>query len=190
MSLPFLRVLVGELTLFSLFSISLFLIPQLKPRWLTFGGVSNRTLVGYCDVDWVSQPHCHSISGHSFQVGDRAVTWSLKKQQIIALLNTETEYVSLTHPRKEALWLWTLFREMWEMELTINCDNQGSITLTKDNKFHMKMKHIDVWYHFIWECIEDGKLKVKYIPTADNIPDIFTRHCLNQSLNILLKFWD
>ena len=141
MSLPFLRVLVGELTLFSLFSISLFLIPQLKPRWLTFGGVRNRTLVGYCDVDWVSQPHCHSISGHFFQVGDRAVTWSLKKQQIIALSNTETEYVSLTHPRKEALWLWTLFREMWGMELTINCDNQGSITLTKDNKFHMKMKH-------------------------------------------------
>ena len=36
-----------------------------KHRWLTFGGVSNRTLVGYCDMDWVSQPHCHSISGYT-----------------------------------------------------------------------------------------------------------------------------
>ena len=149
-----------------------------KNLWLTFGEVSDRTVVGYCDTDWASQPHRHSISGYSFHVGDGAVTWSSKKQQIVALSSTEAEYVSLTHAGKEALWLWTLFREMRGTELatmTINCNNQGSIALTKDNKFHARMKHIDVQYHFIHECIEDGKLEVKYIPMGDNVSDIFTK---------------
>ena len=83
-----------------------------KNLWLTFGGVSDRTVVGYCDADWASQPHRHSISGYSFHVGNGAVTWSSKKQQIVALSSTEAEYVSLTHAGKEALWLRTLFREM------------------------------------------------------------------------------
>ena len=59
--------------------------------------------------------------------------------------------------------------------MTINCDNQGSIALTKNNKFHARMKHINVCYYFIWKCVKDGKLEVKYIPMADNVSDIFTK---------------
>ena len=37
------------------------------------------------------------------------------------------------------------------------------------------MKHIDLRYHFIREAVEDGKVKMEYIPTADNVADIFTK---------------
>ena len=50
--------------------------------------------------------------------------------------------------------------------------------LTKDNKFHARTKHIDLRYHFIHEAVEDGKIQVKYIPTDDNISDIFTKPLL------------
>ena len=55
------------------------------------------------------------------------------------------------------------------------CDNQGAIALAKDNKFHARTKHIDLRYHFIREAIEDGKIKVKYVPTDENVSDIFTK---------------
>ena len=59
--------------------------------------------------------------------------------------------------------------------MSINCDNQGAIALSKDNKFHVQTKHINICYHFICEVVEDGKIQVKYIPTDDNVADIFTK---------------
>ena len=59
--------------------------------------------------------------------------------------------------------------------MKLNCDNQGAIALSKDNKFHARTKHIDIQYHFIREAVEDGKLAVAYIPTDDNTADIFTK---------------
>ena len=62
-----------------------------------------------------------------------------------------------------------------DKQLTILCDNQGAIAIVKDNKYHSWMKHIDLRYHFIREAVEDGKICVKYIPTVNNVSDIFTK---------------
>ena len=59
--------------------------------------------------------------------------------------------------------------------IAINCDNQGAITLSKDNKFHARTKHIDIRYHFVREAVEDQKITLKYIPTDENPADIFTK---------------
>ena len=47
--------------------------------------------------------------------------------------------------------------------------------LTKDNKYHSHMKHIDLRYHFIREAVEDNIIRMEYIPTQENIADIFTK---------------
>ena len=57
----------------------------------------------------------------------------------------------------------------------MNCDNQSTIALAKDNKFHSRTKHINIHYHFIRKAVEDGNIVVNYIPTAENIADIFTK---------------
>ena len=54
-------------------------------------------------------------------------------------------------------------------------DNQGAIALTKDNKFHMRTKHIDLRYHFVHEAVEDGKITMKYISTSENVANMFTK---------------
>ena len=101
-----------------------------------------------------------------------------KKQQIIAMLTVEAEYIAQAHAAKEALWLRMFISEIRNepaQVITISSDNQGAITLSKDNKFHARMKHIDVRYHFIREAVEDGKVSVVYIPTDENPADIFTK---------------
>ena len=40
-----------------------------KDLWLTFGGKKQEMLEGYCDADWASQVHHHSISGYTFHYG-------------------------------------------------------------------------------------------------------------------------
>lgn len=76
-----------------------------KELWLTFGGQGKAPVEGYCNADWASQKHCHSISGYLFQYRYSKVTWSSKKQSIIVLLSTEAKYIAQTHAVKEALWL-------------------------------------------------------------------------------------
>ena len=113
--------------------------------------------------------------------------WSSKKQHVVALSSTKAEYIMQMCVAKEGLWLHSF---MWELHSTpddpliVNCDNQGMITLTKDNKFHMCTKHIDMHYHFICEAVEDGKVTVQYILTGDNVSDIFTKPLTKA------KFWE
>ena len=129
-----------------------------KDVWLTFGGCSSTTVQGFCDADWGTSPHRHSISRYLFHMGNGAVSWSSKKQHITALSSTEAEYIVLTHAAKEALWLRTFLSELRGTPngpMTINCDNQGAIALSKDNKFHARTKHIDICYHFIRECVAE-----------------------------------
>ena len=122
--------------------------------------------------------HRHSISRFSFHFGIRAISWSSKKQGVVSLSSTEAEYVAQTHAAKEGIWLRSFMKEIRggeEKPLTISCDNQGAIALAKDNKFHVRTKHIDLRYHFIREAVEDGKIQVKYVLMDDNVSDIFTK---------------
>ena len=59
------------------------------------------------------------------------------------------------------------------------------IVLAKDNKFHARTKHINLCYHFVCEAVEDGKIKMEYILTMENVVDIFTKALLKPKF---LKF--
>ena len=149
-----------------------------RELWLTFEGNKKTLLEGYCDADWASQAHRHSISGFAFHYGIRAILWSSKKQNIVTLSSTESKYITFTHAAKEAIWLQTFINEVTGISvkpLTVLGDNQGSLALTRDNKYHSRTKHIDLQYHFIHEAVDDAKIQVEYIPTKDNIANIFTK---------------
>ena len=138
-------------------------------------------------MDWGGQKHHHSISGYSFHMGAGAILWSSKKQHVVALSSTEAEYITQMHTAKEGLWLCSFLWELHSMPddpLIINCDNQGTITLTKDNDFHTHKKHINMHYHFICKMVEDKKIVVQYILTRDNVSNIFTK------LLAKAKFWE
>ena len=64
-----------------------------------------RDLVGYADADGSMSEDCKAISGYAFIVHGGAMSWSTKRQEIISLSTTESEYVAATYVAKEALWL-------------------------------------------------------------------------------------
>ena len=94
------------------------------------------------------------------------------------LSTVEAEYIAAVHAAKEVAWLWTLLQElgMGQQKPTIlNADNQSAIALCRDSKFHARTKHMDIRYHFIREMVENGIMKVTYIPSASNPADIMTK---------------
>ena len=79
------------------------------------------------------------------------------------LSSMEAKYIAETHTAKDAIWLRMFVNEInggMRGPLTLMADNQGAIALGKDNKFHLRMKHIDLRYHYIQEAIEDGKVEI------------------------------
>ena len=149
-----------------------------KDLWLTFSRWVSHLVEAFCDADWAGQNDCHSISRYTFYFGQGAVSWSSKKQHIIVLSSTESEYIAQTQAAKEAIWLKNFVSEICqpqEKPIEIYCDNQGVIALVKDNKYHSQMKHINLQYHFIREAVKDNIIKFEYIPTQENIADVFMK---------------
>ena len=133
---------------------------------------------GFSDADWASQKDRHSILGYTFYFSQGVVSWSSKRQHIIALSSTESEYIAQTHAAREVIWMKNFINEIRGPQgkaIRIYCDNQGAIMLAKDNKFHSQTKHIDLCYHFVREEVEDNKIRFNYIQMDENVMDIFTK---------------
>lgn len=144
---------------------------------LTYG-LSTTGLVSYSDVDWGSQSHRHSISGYAFLIDGGAISWSSKKQPIIALSTTEAEYIALTHAGRELVWLRQLLSEIarpLHHPSTLHCDNQSAIALSKDNMINARTKHFDIRYHWIRELVSDNVISITYCPTDTMVADVLTK---------------
>ena len=54
-------------------------------------------------------------------------------------------------------------------------DNQSAIALSRNPVFHDRSKHIDVRYHFIWECVDEGGIVLSYTETEQQLADVLTK---------------
>ena len=62
-----------------------------------------------------------------------------------------------------------------EGKTVIRIDNQGAINLARNPIHHQRSKHIDIKYHFIRLEVKEERVSLEYIPTEENIADIFTK---------------
>ena len=148
-----------------------------RDLWLSYGE-TRCTLEGYADADGSMAEDRRAITGYAFLIDGGAVSWSSKRQEIISLSTTESEYVAATHGMKEALWLRSLLSEVFQGfkdPTTLFSDNQSAIALTRDHQYHARTKHIDVRYHWIRWVIEQGSLRLVYCPTDDMVADALTK---------------
>jgi hypothetical protein len=76
------------------------------------------------------------------------------------------------------MWLGRLFAEIRGEEIdlvTLKIDNLSVIQLSKNLVLHDRSKHIDTRYHYIQHCIDEGRVQVEFIGTADKLSDILTK---------------
>ena len=148
-----------------------------RDLWLAYGG-AKKEMLGYADADGSMGEDRKAISGYAFLVNGGAVSWSAKRQELISLSTTESEYIAATYAAKEALWLRQLILQLFGIILdatTLFSDNQSAIALTKEHQYHARTKHIDVRFHFIRWIVEEGKVRLVYCPTEEMVADILTK---------------
>ena len=59
--------------------------------------------------------------------------------------------------------------------LTIHVDNTGCIKIAKNPILNRKTKHIEIYYHFIRERVERKEINLEYVPSNENLADMFTK---------------
>ena len=146
---------------------------------MTYGGGQKHGFEGYSDADGASQDHRHAISGFAVLVDGGAVSWMLKKQELVTLSTMEAEYVGATHAAKELIWFRRLIAKIFRplLNLTVlHLDNQSTIALANsEGQFHAHTKHIDIHYHFIKFRVQDHSIVLFYCPMEDMVADILTK---------------
>ncbi|SNX81376.1 uncharacterized protein MEPE_00081 [Melanopsichium pennsylvanicum] len=143
-------------------------------------------LLAHSDANWASDPTTQrkSSSGSAVFVHGNLVAWKSALQRCTALSAVEAEFVAATEAAREILFFQQLFKAIGidTGTPTILSDNAGTIQVSKDPQQNWKLKHIDTKYHFIRDNVQDGKINIKYINTADNLADIFTKPVGKESL--------
>jgi hypothetical protein len=133
----------------------------------------------FADADWANNKGDRkSISGWVAKLNGDPVSWSSKKQRVVALSTCEAELYAEAAAIQEVLWLRGLLAELGlqcATGSTVFGDNQSAIAVSKNGVKGERTKHVDVKYHFITETVESGKVKLQWVPSAQQQADIFTK---------------
>ena len=139
---------------------------------------SKMKLIIYSDSDWAGDINDRrSFSGSITYLNNSPISWLSKKQITVALSSVEAEYMALSDATKEALYAFNLLRQFFDIETpaSINIDNKGAGYIAENYVNNKLTKHIDVRYHFVRYYIEHKLIELFYVPSAENIADIFTK---------------
>ena len=130
-------------------------------------------------MDWVNdQMNQRLISGHVFTLARGAISWMSKQQVSVATSSTHVEYVAATEVAKELVWLHHFLLELCQdipNSTVLYIDNCAADLLAWNPINHSAMKHIEVCYHYIRECIQDGSITLKLISTKDMAADVLMK---------------
>jgi len=143
------------------------------------GSVIEVECCAYADADWAGDHRDRkSISGWVAKINGDPISWSSKKQRVVALSTCEAELYATSAALQEVLWIRGILAELGlnsSAGSTVYGDNQSAIAVSKNGVKGERTKHIDIKYHFITDTIDKQTVKLQWIPTQQQEADIFTK---------------
>ena len=145
-------------------------------------------IVGYADSDYAASANRKSVSGSCFQMSPNSglISWRSRKQKLTGDSTCETEYVALAEAAKTAAFMSSFVSELTQaprQTVTVYSDNQSAIALSHNPSFSDKTRHIDVKHHIVRDYVNEKLIDVCYVPTTENIADIFTKPMTGDQLS-------
>jgi hypothetical protein len=136
-------------------------------------------LIGFSDADHAGDiDDRKSTTGMVFLLRGSAISWQSQKQKATATSSCEAEYMAASAAACQGIWLRRMLAELLGRDgdtITLLIDNKSAIQLSKNPVFHDRSKHIDIKYHHIRECVQDGRINVDYVRTSEQLADILTK---------------
>ena len=108
-------------------------------------------------------------------LGSAPISWLSLKQKVVVLSTCEAEYVAAATAACQAMWLRQLLDELTGMEVhppALMVDNQPTIALAKNPVLHDQSKHINVKFHFLMDCIDEGQIVIVFVETGRQLTEL------------------
>jgi len=135
-------------------------------------------LIGYSDADYAGcKIDRKSTTGSCQFLGNKLVSWFSKKQNSVSTSTAEAEYIAAGSCCSQVLWMRNQLLDygLHVDRIPIFCDNTSAIAITENPVQHSRTKHIDIKYHFIREHVMNGTVELHFVPSEQQIADIFTK---------------
>jgi hypothetical protein len=125
-----------------------------------------------------------------FSFGPNLITWCAHKQVTVSRSSTEAEYKGLPNATTEVIWVQSILAELGinlPRSPCLWCDNLGVTYMTANPRFHGHTKHIEIDFHFVRERVARRQLDVRFISSADQVADGFTKSLPASKLNVFRR---
>ncbi|MCO5561662.1 hypothetical protein L7F22_015283 [Adiantum nelumboides] len=121
-------------------------------------------------------------------LGSACISLLSKKQPTVATFSCEAEYMATFTATVECVWLRRLMANLGveqDSANTIYINNQSALAVARNSVFHVRTKHIEVHYHYVRERLSVGEINLAYVPTQDNLADLFTKTLSHEKFKAL-----
>jgi KUP system potassium uptake protein len=118
--------------------------------------------------------------GYLFTLGRVPINYKSKQQTCVAQSICEAGHYSTADATKEGLHLRQLLGEIFNAPIvtkttTIWEYNQSAIAYSQNALVSEKTKHVGLKWHFLKDHVEQGTIKLRYLPTDHMVADMFTK---------------
>tara|TARA_B110000196_G_scaffold67180_1_gene56886 strand:+ start:244 stop:756 length:513 start_codon:yes stop_codon:yes gene_type:complete len=146
---------------------------------VTLGG-DTIEVVAFCDSDYAGDPdNRKSTQGLAYYIGNHGSFYAKSQlQKTVAMSSCEAEYVAIADACKTIIWLRRLLRDIGleqQSATPIYCDNESAVTLTMNQGFHERTKHISTKFHLSRTMRSNGTAEFLRVDTEINIADLLTK---------------
>jgi len=144
-----------------------------------FSSQNDMSLRAFCDSNWAG---ClmtrRSTTGYCVFLDSLFVSWRTKRQKIVSLSSVEAEYRAMTGTWCEVSWLQSLLKDLQILHLKptlLHYDNKAALHIATNPVFHERTRHKEMDCHFIQDKIQDGSIMTKFVTSAKQLADVFTK---------------
>jgi len=146
---------------------------------LFFPSQNDLSLCAFCDSDRRGCPVSRiSTIGYCVFLGSSLISWRTKRQKTVYQSLVEFEYRAFTGTCCDMTWLWSLLKDLRILHpksTLFYCDNKVVLHIAVNPIFHKRTRHAEIDCLFIRDKIQDGLVATKYIPSAKQLANVFTK---------------
>jgi hypothetical protein len=127
-------------------------------------------LIGYSDADYTRCKVDRKSTSRTCQFLDRSlVCWSSKKQNSVALSTAEAEYIAARCCCAQLLWMQQYLKDYGYTvnQVSLLSDNESTIKIAYNSCGHSRIKHIDIWHHFLRDHTIKGDIVISHVRTNE-----------------------
>lgn len=135
-------------------------------------------LTGYVDASYHDCEDGKSTEAFVMYYAGCPVSWSSRKEDLVAKSSTSAEYVAFDVIVRETIWLLKILQQMGveqRLPIILLTDSDNAHTIMTTDNYAKGTKWLEARYHFVRYAVRQGIVRLEVIPSAENVADALTK---------------